>query len=122
MSARRVHGMILINNNAGYYHPGQMYDHRMKMQVGQAYIALFQEHHPTRPSTRAVAAKAGVEKGYASKVIQELVTTGTLTDPEILKQRRLDERVPTYHLSVESLLHKAPSGVLGHYRFVAIHR
>jgi transposase len=101
MSARRVHGMTLMNRNAGYYHPGQMYDHRIKMEVGQAYIALFQEHHPTRPSTRAVAEKARVDKRYASKVIEELVRTGTLTDPEILKQQRLDERVPTFHLSVE---------------------
>jgi hypothetical protein len=78
MSARRVHGMTLMNRNAGYYHPGQMYDHRIKMEVGQAYIALFQEHHPTRPSTRAVAEKARVDKRYASKVIEELVRTGTL--------------------------------------------
>jgi hypothetical protein len=106
MSARRVHGMTLVNRSlvnrsAGYYHPGQMYDHRIKMEVGQAYISLFQKHFSTCPSTRAVAAKARVEKGYASKVIEELVQSRTLMDPEILKQRQLDKRVPTFHLSVE---------------------
>jgi hypothetical protein len=87
MATRRVHGMTLVNRNGGYCHPGEMYTHRTKMEVGQAYMALFVELFLTRPSTRAVATKAKVRKGYASKVIEELVRTGTLVDPEILKQK-----------------------------------
>jgi transposase len=101
MSGRCVHGLTLTNKNAGSYHPGRMYDHRIKIEVGEAYISLFHENHPARPSTRAVARKAKVDKGYAKKVIEELLETGTLLDPEILKQLRLDDRVPTYHLSIE---------------------
>jgi transposase len=104
MSARYLHGLTLVNQNAGFYHPGEMYDHRTKMMVGQVYISLLLENFWTPPSTRAVAAKARVSRGYASSVIQELLQTGTLVDPETLKQRRLDERLPLFHLSVEEEL------------------
>jgi hypothetical protein len=78
-----------------------MYDHRIKIEVGEAYVSLFHDNYPTRPSTRALAKKAKVDKGYAKNVIEELVETETLMDPEILKQIRVDERLPTFHLSVE---------------------
>jgi transposase len=101
MARRYVPGLNLVNNNAGLYHPGRMYDFRIKMDVGRAYVALFQENYPTRPSILAVAKKAKVGWDYASKVVDELVLTGTLIDPDIVQQQRVDERVPTFHLSIE---------------------
>jgi transposase len=101
MTGRRMHGLTLINANGGFYHPGRMYDLRTKLEVGQVYVSLFAENYPTRPSIRAVAKEAKVERTYASKVVEEFVLTGTLIDPETIKQERLDERVPTFHLSVE---------------------
>jgi hypothetical protein len=52
----------------------------MKMMVGQVYISLLLEKFWTPPSTRAVATKARVSRGYASSIIQELLQTGTLVD------------------------------------------
>jgi hypothetical protein len=101
MSERRVDGLTLVNGNGGFCHPGRMRDLRTKMNVGQAHVSLFQENHPTRPSIRAVAKKAKVGKRHALKVIDELVLTGTLIDSDTMKQDRLDEKVPTFHLSVE---------------------
>jgi hypothetical protein len=71
------------------------------MNVSQAYVSLFQENYPTRPSIRAVAKKAKVGKRCALKVIDELVLAGTLIDPDTMKQDRLDKKVSTFHLSVE---------------------
>ena len=96
-----MHGLTLVNSNGGFYHPGRLYDLRTKMHVGHAYVSLFQENYPIRPSIRAVAKKAKVDRAYASKVIDELVLTGTLIDPDTIKQQRLAERVPAFHLSIE---------------------
>jgi hypothetical protein len=101
MSERRVHGLTLVNGSGGFCHPGRTYDLRTKMNVGQAYVSLFQENYPTRTSFRAAAKKAKVGKRHALKVIDELVLTGTLIDPDTMKQDRLDEKVLTFHLSVE---------------------
>ena len=98
---RGVEGLTSVNLNVGIYHPGRMYDFRTKMDVGRAYIALCQELHPIRPSIIDVARKAKVGWEYASRVVEELVRTGTLIDPEILKQQRNDRRVPSFHLSIE---------------------
>jgi hypothetical protein len=59
-------------------HSGRAHDLRTKMDVGQACVSLFQENHPARPSIRAVAKKAKFCMNCASKVIGELVLTGTL--------------------------------------------
>jgi hypothetical protein len=108
MSERRVHGLTLVNGNGGFCHPGCMCDLQTKMNVGQAHVSLFQENYPTRPSIRAVAKKAKVGKRHALKVIDELVLTGTLIHPDTMKQDRLDERVPTFHPSVEEEIFLLP--------------
>jgi hypothetical protein len=69
--------------------------------IGQAHVSLFQENHPTRPSIRAVAKKTKVGKRHALKVIDELVLTGTLIDPDTMKQDPLGKNVPAFHLSFE---------------------
>jgi transposase len=104
MSGRRVHGLTLVNRNGGFYHPGVLYDHRIKMEVGHAYISIFQENYPTPPTIKAVAEKARVGRTYATQVIEELLATGTLIDPRIIKQHRQDERVPHFHLSIQEEL------------------
>jgi hypothetical protein len=97
LSTHRVlRGMTLVNHNAGYY-PGRMYDHRIKMELVKP-ASHSSEHFPFRPSTRAIAAKARVEKGYVSKV-EELGRTGMLMnhrDPETTTTRGT---VPTFFRS-----------------------
>jgi hypothetical protein len=86
MSLRRLHS---VNINGGFYHPGVLYDHRIKMEVGNAYIACFHDNYPHLSTTTAVAKKAKVGHTYASQVIQEFLLTGTLIVPEIIKQQDL---------------------------------
>jgi hypothetical protein len=77
MSVRRLHGLNFVNGNGGLYHPGV-----------HAYIACFHHDYPYLPMTTAVAKKAKVCRTFASQVIQEfLLSTGTLIDPEIIKQQ-----------------------------------
>jgi hypothetical protein len=87
MSLRRLHGLTFVNRNGGFYHPGVLYNHRIKMEVGHAYITCFCDNYPHLPMTKAVAKKAKVGRTYASVVIEELLRTGTLIDPEIIKQQ-----------------------------------
>ncbi len=78
-----------------FFFSGDIYDYRMKISVGRAYIQLFSDCFPASPTIASVAAKAKVSRTYASKVVSELLLTGTLVNPEIIKQQRKDDRVPT---------------------------
>jgi hypothetical protein len=42
---------------------------------------------------------------YASQVIEELLLlTGTLIDPKIIKEQRIEQQLPRFHLTVEEAL------------------
>ena len=97
----RVDGLVARNVNGGFYHPGRMYAYTVKLSIGQAYQTLLNDSYPIRPSNRAVARMAQVSRYYAGQVIEELLETGTLLDPEIIKKARLADRPQIYHLSIE---------------------
>jgi hypothetical protein len=84
MSLRRLHGLTFVNRNGGFYHPG-------KMEVGHAYIALYHDNYPHLHTAKAVAKLAKVGCSYASLVIEELLHTGTIIDPEIIKEQRIEQ-------------------------------
>jgi hypothetical protein len=65
----------LVNNNEGFCHPGCTRDFWIKVDVGCACFALFQENCPTPPSTRAVAEKAKASQHRSSEVLEALVLT-----------------------------------------------
>jgi hypothetical protein len=85
MSLHRLHGLTFVNRNGGFYHPGVLYNHQ---KVGHA---LYHDNYPVMPSINAVAKKAKVSRMYASLVIEELHLTGTLIDPKIIKEQRIEE-------------------------------
>jgi hypothetical protein len=74
------------------------------MEVGHAYIACFHDNYPHLPTAKAVAKLAKVGRTYASLVIEELLRTGTIIDPEIIKEQRIELRLPKFHLTVKEEL------------------
>jgi hypothetical protein len=88
--SRRIHGLILPNGNGGSYHPGQPYNLVRKREVGEAFLTLWADNYPMQPSIRSVAQEARVGWNYASKVIEELLDTGDLVDPELTRPNQMD--------------------------------
>jgi hypothetical protein len=82
---RFIHGLVVKNENGGYYHPGTMYDLPKKMEVADIYIEMYWELFPLQPSRRRVAAKARVSPSFAERVIRELTENGHVLDPESMK-------------------------------------
>jgi hypothetical protein len=76
---------MLPNRNGGSYHPGQSYNLIRKREVGEAFLTLWEDNCPMQPSVLSVARKARVGWKYASKVIEELLETGDLLDPELTR-------------------------------------
>ena len=83
--SRFVHGLVVKNQNGGYYHPGTMYDFAKKTEVAAIYMEMYWSMYPMKPSRERVAAKARVSPSYAETVIRELTETGHVLDPEELK-------------------------------------
>jgi hypothetical protein len=81
-----VTGLVVNNQNDGYYHPGTMYDLPKKMEVAEIYIEMYWTMFPVKPSWDLVAARAHVSPYYAERVIRKLSEAGQVLDPEILKK------------------------------------
>jgi transposase len=71
------------------------------MMLGEAYKSLLEESFPDAPSMTELAKKAQVSRKYACKVVNEMLSTGILIDPEILKRDRLNAKQPSFNLSVD---------------------
>jgi len=77
---------MLPNKNGGSCHPGQACNLIRKREVGNAFLTLWARNCPTQPSTLSVAQEArAVGWKHASQVVNELLETGDLSDPEITR-------------------------------------
>jgi hypothetical protein len=85
-------GLLLQNENGGYYQPGRNYDFRTKMQVALIFAELWQQIFPAIPRVADVARASQVGWKFAAKVIREIITTGNLFDPEELRLRQNQSR------------------------------
>jgi hypothetical protein len=54
---RFIHGLVLRNQNGGYYHPGTLYDLPKKMEVADIYLDLYWSMFPVKPSCERLATK-----------------------------------------------------------------
>jgi hypothetical protein len=62
-----------------------MYDLPKKMEVAEIYIEMYYKGFPVKPYRERVGAKARVSPSLAGKVMHELVETGHVLDPQIIK-------------------------------------
>ena len=83
---RFVNGLVVRNENGGYYHPGAMYDLPKKLEIAEIYIDMYWTMFPVKPSRERVGARAHVSPSFAERVIRELSETGGVLDPELLKK------------------------------------
>jgi hypothetical protein len=88
--SRRIHGLMLPNENGGSCHAGQPCNLVRKREVGEAFLTLWADNCPMQPSVRSVAQEACVGWNHASKVIEELLDTGDLVDPELARPNQMD--------------------------------
>ena len=61
---RFITGLVVTNQNGGYYHPGTMHDLPKKMKVAEIYLEMYWTMFPVKPSREHVAAKAQVSPYY----------------------------------------------------------
>ena len=82
---------ISVNGNGGFYELGRLYPLSKKWEVATVYLKLCEDNYPTIPSMSSLARHAGVSDKWAKKVIDELIETGQLENPNITKH---DKKVP----------------------------
>jgi hypothetical protein len=82
---RFIPGLVLRNQNGGFFHPGTMYDLPKKMDVAETYIDMCWTMFPDKPSRERVAEKARVSPSFAEKVMKEISESGHVLDPQLVK-------------------------------------
>jgi hypothetical protein len=79
---------ISINQNGGFYELGRSYPLSKKWEVATAYLKMWEDNYPTKPSMSSLARRAGVTDKWARKVIDELTETGQLENPGVTKHAK----------------------------------
>jgi hypothetical protein len=76
---------ISVNSNGGYYEHGRSYSFSKKWDVAVAYLDLWEQNWPFKPSMRGLARHVRVSNKYATRVIHELTVKGHLQNPAVTK-------------------------------------
>ncbi len=92
---------ISINRNGGFYENGRSYPLSKKWEVATAYLKLWEDNYPIKPSMSSLARCAGVTDKWAKKVIEELTKTGQLENPGVRKYTKNVARGVGLDLTVE---------------------
>jgi hypothetical protein len=77
---------ISVNRYGGFYECGKHYSFSKKWEVATAYFHLWEANWPHEPTIISLSRHAGVSRGYATKVVDELTVTGQLKNPSVTKK------------------------------------
>ena len=91
-------GLLLENQNGGFFQPGRMYDLPRKFAVGQIYLQLLEFSFPAIPTALQLARESNVGWGYAAKVISEIHLHDEIIDPAVIRRGKNVHRGVGNHL------------------------
>ena len=79
---------ISVNQSGGFYELGKLYLLSWKWEFATAYLKLWEDNFPMKPSMSSLVRRAGVTDKWARKVVDELTKSGQLKNPCVTKHNK----------------------------------